>query len=136
MHYRNIIFVEAPLGDISEAKIEKLVAEEMDKFQNDHWDFYAIGGRWDKTLNGRNIIPIEEIRQKHLDDCHSMILGGSWFAREIYRPWRPIGNGPGKMFERKPKTEMPCARWLRKEYKTQTGRYNYQFFAVAFDIHN
>jgi hypothetical protein len=132
MHYRNIIFVEAPLGEISEAKITRLVKQDMSRFEDEHWDGYVIGGAWPDTLNGKNIIPIREIRQQHLDDCFDIIIGGSWFEREIYRPWLP----GGKMFARKPKDEMPTARWLRKEYKTHTGEFEYQFFAVAIDCHN
>ena len=132
MHYRNIIFVEAALEETSDTKIADLIKQDMSRFEDEHWDYYVIGGAWPDTLNGKNILPVRDIRQQHLDDCRDIIIGGAWFEREIYRPWLPSA----KMFKRKPKNEMPTARWLRKEYKTHTGTFKYQFFAVALDCHN
>ena len=117
MHYRNIIFVEAPLEEISDTKIAELIKQ---------------GGAWPDTLNGKNIIPIKEIRQQHLDDCFDIIIDGTWFERETYRPWLPVSQ----WFERKPKDQMPTARWLRQDHKMRKGGPEYQFFAVALDCHN
>ena len=135
MPSRNIIFVEAPLGEISPDTVEKLVADEMAKFEEEHWDGYQIGGRWDNSLNGKNVLPVDEIRQAHLNSAEDIIAGGAWFSRTTYRPWLPIGNGKGKMFERKPASDMPSARWMRKMLVTCI-KYEYQYLAVAIDVHN
>jgi len=132
MHYRNIIFVEAPLEEISDTRIEELVEQDMAPFHDEHWDGYLIGGAWPDTLNGKNIIPIKEIRQKHLDDCFDIIIDGAWFKREIYRPWLSVSQ----WFERKPKDQMPTARWLRQDHKMRKGGPEFQVFAVALDCHN
>jgi hypothetical protein len=135
MHSKNIILVEAPAGKVSDEKITRLVEIGMERHSS-RFDYYLIGGRWPKSVNGKNILPIASLTQEHLDGSNSIIAGGYWFERTIYRPWLPIGEGEGQMFERKKAEEMPGADWIQKEFKTvETDEYSYQYFAVVVDCH-
>ena len=132
MHSKNIILVEAPAGKVSDEKITRLVEIEMERHS---WRFgyYLIGGRWPRALDGKNILPIASLTQEHIDASNSIIAGGYWFERAIYRPWLPIGKGEGRMFEEKGAEEMPQAGWIQKEFKTVET--SYQYFAVVVDCH-
>ena len=139
MHEKNIVIVEAPYSIREKDKtlvVTREVEKEMERHSS-HFDYYLIGGGWGGSLNGKNVLPVSEITQDHLDSSSSIIAGGHWFERWVYRPWRSVGQGEGKMFERKFPEDMPQAEWLRKEYKAlDEWPYKCQSFAVVVDCHN
>lgn len=57
MHYLKLIIVRAEDADDAEDKVNIF----MDGYENEVYDWYEIGGRWEGYLKGMEIAPLNEV---------------------------------------------------------------------------
>jgi hypothetical protein len=95
------------------------------------WDWYEIGGRWNRYINGsrHNVIAVRALlKSPHLKDhlpCYVLTPDGLWLEHERFFP---DGFLSGHI-ERKPDDQ-----WLREV--TQAFEQYPNFRVVCADIHN
>ena len=142
MHY-GVLLISEERPTLSDD--DPLIAQLLEPYKEQHWDWYQVGGRWTGSLseynpeddpnnkdeNGKiqwptnwqkheqDCIPIEQLTEEQIEKFYAFIVERyGWLGGETYYPWRTQDHFV--------KNERPPLEWLKKQGK----------FATIIDCHN
>jgi hypothetical protein len=157
MHYGVLVILDEEYGEESRdsAGLDADVEQALARFRESEWDWYQIGGRWTGHFDGYephtdpvnldeagkekwpidwkshagDVIPVEQLTARHLEDVWAFVIGGCWHGGQDYFPWRgENGNGQRDVKKMFVKRERPPLEWIKRECAGHT--------VVIVDCHN